>query len=95
MENKIYQHSYNLIQNFYIIGITKKNNTLVSKILSRFPQVELPYMNVDDEIIINVRKKFLLFINILLLQYIALFSKWNLYKRRTFSRRSIFFRISK
>ena len=57
MENKIYQHSYNLIQNFYIIGITKKNNTLVSKILSRFPQVELPYMNVDDEIIINVRKK--------------------------------------
>ena len=57
MENKIYQHSYNLIQNFYIIGVTKKNNTLVSKILSRFPQVELPYMNVDDEIIINVRKK--------------------------------------
>lgn len=71
MENKIYQHSYNLIQNFYIIGITKKNNTLVSKILSRFPQVELPYMNVDDEIIINVRKKFLLFINIL---YITIYS---------------------
>jgi hypothetical protein len=55
MENTIYQHSYNLIQNFYIIGISKKNDTLVSTILSRFPQVELPYMNIEDEIIINVR----------------------------------------
>ena len=51
----MYQHSYNLIQNFYIIGISKKNGTLISKILSRFPQVELPYLNIDDEIIINVR----------------------------------------
>ena len=63
MENKIYQHSYNLIQNFYIIGISKKNGTLVSKILSRFPQVELPYLNIDDEIIINVRSiLFIIFI---------------------------------
>ena len=55
MENTIFQHQYNLIQNFYIIGLTKKNDTLVSKILSRFPQVELPYINIDDEIIINVK----------------------------------------
>ena len=55
MDNKIHQHSYNLIQQFFIIGIGKKNNTLISKILSRFPQVELPYINIDDEMIINVR----------------------------------------
>ena len=55
MENKIFQHQYNLIQNFYIIGLAKKNDTLISKILSRFPQVDLPYMNIDDEIIINVK----------------------------------------
>ena len=53
MENKILQHEYNLIQNFYIIGISKVNDTLVSKILSRFPQVNLPYINIDDEIIVN------------------------------------------
>ena len=61
----MYQHSYNLIQNFYIIGISKKNGTLISKILSRFPQVELPYLNIDDEIIINVRN--ILFITSILL----------------------------
>ena len=55
MENKIFQHQYNLIQNFYIIGLSRKNDTLVSKILSRFPLVELPYINIDDEIIINVK----------------------------------------
>ena len=53
MEKKIFQHAYNLIQNFYIIGISKKNNTLISKILSKFP-ADLPYLNIDDEIIINV-----------------------------------------
>ena len=51
---KIFLHEFNLIQNFYIIGISKKNNTLIAKILSRFPQVNLPYLNIDDEIIINV-----------------------------------------
>ena len=55
MENKIFQHQYNLIQNFYIIGLSRKNDTLVSKILSRFPLVELPYINIDDEILINVK----------------------------------------
>ena len=63
LENKMSEHSYNLIQNFYIIGISKKNNTLISKILSRYPNEELPYMNIDDEIIINVRK-YLYYINI-------------------------------
>ena len=53
MEKKIFQHAYNLIQNFYVIGISKKNNTLISKILSKFP-ADLPYLNIDDEIIINV-----------------------------------------
>ena len=53
MEKKIFQHAYNLIQNFYIIGISKKNKTLISKILSKFP-ADLPYLNIDDEIIINV-----------------------------------------
>ncbi len=80
MEKKIFQHAYNLIQNFYIIGISKKNNTLISKILSKFP-VDLPYLNIDDEIIINVsiinnvQNIFIYYYNI------ALFSKWITNKR--------------
>ena len=56
MEKKIFQHSNNLVQNFYIIGMERKNDTLISSILSRYPIVDLPYMKISDEVIINVRK---------------------------------------
>lgn len=79
MEKKIFQHAYNLIQNFYIIGISKKNNTLISKILSKFP-VDLPYLNIDDEIIINV-SIIITDIYFNYYYYIALFSKWITNKR--------------
>lgn len=54
MEQKIYQHTYNLIQNFYIIGLDKKNDTLISSILSRYPSADIPYLKISDEVIINV-----------------------------------------
>ena len=54
---KIQLHSFNLVQNFYIIGLDRKNDELISSILSRYPLVDLPYINVSDEVIINVRKK--------------------------------------
>ena len=56
VEQKISQHAYNLIQNFYIIGIERKNDTLVSSILSRYPLVDIPYIKISDEVIINVSK---------------------------------------
>ena len=34
----------------------RKNDTLISSILSRYPIVDLPYMKISDEVIINVRK---------------------------------------
>lgn len=54
VEQKIYQHAYNLIQSFYIIGIERKNDTLVSSILSRYPSIDIPYIKISDEVIINV-----------------------------------------
>ena len=54
MEQKIFQHSYNLVQNFYIIGLERKNDNLISSILSKYPKVESPYIKISDEIIINV-----------------------------------------
>lgn len=56
-EQKIYEHSYNLVQNFYIIGLDRKNDTLISSILSRYPIVDLPYIQISDEVIINVSEK--------------------------------------
>lgn len=56
IEKKISQHAYNLIQSFYIIGIERKNDTLVSSILSRYPLVDIPYIKISDEVIINVSK---------------------------------------
>ncbi len=56
-EQKIYEHYYNLIQNFYIIGLDRKNDTLISSILSRYPLVDLPYIQISDELIINVSEK--------------------------------------
>ena len=66
---KIQLHSFNLVQNFYIIGLDRKNDELISSILSRYPLVDLPYINVSDEVIINVRKK----INNLLNNYSIVF----------------------
>ena len=56
-EQKIHEHSYNLIQNFYIIGLDRKNDTLISSILSRYPLEDLPYIQISDEVIINVSEK--------------------------------------
>ena len=54
MDQKIFQHTYNLVQNFYIIGLERKNDTLISSILSRYPNVDIPYIKISDEVIINV-----------------------------------------
>lgn len=78
MDQKIFQHAYNLVQNFYIIGLERKNDTLISSILSRYPNVDIPYIKVSDEVIINVSLNYKLNKNI-----IALFSKWITYKTRT------------
>lgn len=56
MNKKIQQHSYSLVQNFYIIGLDRKKDTLISSILSKYPLVDLPYLNIPDEIIINVSR---------------------------------------
>ena len=56
MDKKIKQHAYNLVQNFYIIGLDRKNDTLISSILSKYPLVDLPYLNIPDEIIIIVSR---------------------------------------
>ena len=79
MDQKIFQHAYNLVQNFYIIGLDRKNDTLISSILSRYPNVEIPYIKISDEVIINVSLNYKLNTNI-----IALLSKWIAYKTRTF-----------
>ena len=79
MDQKIFQHAYNLVQNFYIIGLDRKNDTLISSILSRYPNVEIPYIKISDEVIINVSLNYKLNTNI-----IALLSKWITYKTRTF-----------
>lgn len=76
-EQKIYEHYYNLVQNFYIIGLDRKNDTLISSILSRYPLKELPYIQISDEVIINVSKKKIMML------IIALFSKWFTNKTRT------------
>ena len=78
MDQKIFQHAYNLVQNFYIIGLERKNDTLISSILSRYPNVDIPYIKVSDEVIINVSLNYKLNKNI-----IALFSQWITYKTRT------------
>ena len=54
MEQKIYQHAYNLVQNFYIVGLERKNDTLISSIISKYPNVDIPHIKISDEIIINV-----------------------------------------
>ena len=36
------------------IGLERKNDTLISSILSRYPNVDIPYIKVSDEVIINV-----------------------------------------
>ena len=56
MEQKIYQHKYNLIQNFYIVGLERKNDSLISSVLSRYPLEDIPYIHITDEVIVNVRQ---------------------------------------
>ena len=54
IKEKLFQHSNNLVQNFYIIGLSRKKDSLVSTILSRYPPVDFPYMKIQDDMIINV-----------------------------------------
>ena len=54
MEPKIYQHSYNLVQSFYIVGLDRKNDSLFSSILSQYPHFDIPYIKIADEVIVNV-----------------------------------------
>ena len=54
MQEKIYQHELNLVQNFYVIGLDRKKDTLISSILSKYPPKDLPYMSSYDEVIVNV-----------------------------------------
>jgi hypothetical protein len=54
MEQKIFQHAYNLVQNFYIVGLERKNDTLISSMLSKYPKIDVPYIKISDEVIINV-----------------------------------------
>jgi hypothetical protein len=58
MEQKIFQHAYNLVQNFYIVGLERKNDTLISSMLSKYPKIDVPYIKISDEIIINVSRIF-------------------------------------
>ncbi len=65
INNNIFYHITNLIQQFYIIGINNNNyinldfykninNIKFSPtIISKFPNINLPYMNIDDNIIIS------------------------------------------
>ena len=46
-------HQFNLIQQFYIIGINHKDSIPISKVLSKYPQQDLPYLSIQDDIVIN------------------------------------------
>lgn len=50
----IANHQFNLIQNFFIIGIDHKDSFPVSKVLSKYPNQELPYLSIQDDMVINV-----------------------------------------
>ena len=78
MDKKIYNHIYNLVQNFYIVGLERKNDKLISSVLSRYPKVELPYIKISDELILNVSLYFISQI------FLALLPKWITYQTRTF-----------
>ena len=54
IKEKLFQHSNNLIQNFYIVGLSRKKDSLVSAILSRYPPVDFPYIQIQDDMIVNV-----------------------------------------
>ena len=57
--NQIIEHENHLIQQFLIIGIQEvKDGTIKSGILSKYPNQEILYLNIPDEIIINVIKIF-------------------------------------
>ena len=54
IKERLFQHSNNLIQNFYIVGLSRKKDSLVSAILSRYPPVDFPYIQIQDDMIVNV-----------------------------------------
>ena len=65
--NDIYYHKYNLFQQFFIIGLEPKINHLLKiiqlkalpepligpKIISKYPNSDLPYLNIPDSLIIS------------------------------------------
>jgi hypothetical protein len=57
--NQIIEHENHLIQQFLIIGIQEvKDGTIKAGILRKYPNQEILYLNIPDEIIINVIKIF-------------------------------------
>jgi len=53
--NQLIEHENHLIQQFFIIGIEEvKDGTIKGGILSKYPNQEISYLNIPDEIIINV-----------------------------------------
>ena len=57
--NQIIEHENHLIQQFLIIGIQEvKDGTIKAGILSKYPNQEILYLSIPDEIIINVIKIF-------------------------------------
>ena len=64
LEHNISSHKYNLFQQFFIIGFEPeiadllintelKNITEGPKIISKFPNIDLPYINIPDSLIIS------------------------------------------
>ena len=67
IETDISSHKYNLFQQFFIIGLEPKITHLLSKIelsnipepligpkiISKFPNIDLPYLNIPDSLIIS------------------------------------------
>lgn len=50
-------HEFNLIQNFYIIGVKQfREKNAVSEIISRYPLTDPEYLSLEDDVIINVYK---------------------------------------
>jgi len=57
--NQLIEHENHLIQQFLIIGVQEiKDGTIKIGILSKYPNNEISYLNILDEIIINVIKFF-------------------------------------
>lgn len=60
MIENIQQHEYNIFQYFYLIGVRVSKtkpfpDNITSEVISKYPNVKLPYLTIPDDVIINVR----------------------------------------